>query len=158
MSRYQGPTIEIFPGRPVTIRDGARVLEIRTPADAARARELGYDIDIVEPGPPLSRTPAQDHIADPLVVDPRPIRELTEDQRRAWAVFIQRGAWAAVAGFETWRGRDRWLYVDVLGVYPDADAAEEHGLPVGPVDAGWIPKLRMVGDQLALRMADPWGR
>lgn len=164
MSRYQGPTFEVFPGRPLTIRDGDRVLEIRTEADAARARALGYQVEIFEPGPRLSRTPYQDHIGDPLVVDPRPIRPLDAREKAALLAFIRAGAYLFVAGFETWRGRDRWLYVDVLGVSKDPDDPTQKGIPVGPLNASTSEAfnatmgLRMVGDQLALRMADPLGR
>lgn len=104
----------------------------------------------------LSKTPAQDHEHDPNVTDPRPIHCLTIEQQRAWRTFVARGAYVGVAAFETWRGRDRYLYMDVLGVGATAEEAERHGLPV-EAGEGWLPDLRMVGSQLAVRMVDPWG-
>lgn len=105
----------------------------------------------------LSRTPEQDHELDPHVRDPRPIRCLTIEQQRVWRTFVQRGAHIAVAAFETWRGLDRYLYMDVLGVGRTVEEAARLGCPV-QAGEDWLPDLRMVGDQLALRMVDPWGR
>ena len=154
----RGPTIHIPDDRApwIETEDGRRFtldsLEGRAYAESVGVRQI--DLGDMRP---LSKTPRQDHIGDPLVVDPRPIRSLNEQERRAIEIFIQREAYAAGAGFETWRGVDRWLSVDVLGVGRDADEAEEKGTPVGPIDHGWLKNLRIVGTQLALRVADPRG-
>jgi hypothetical protein len=112
----------------------------------------------------LSRTPPQDHIGDPYVVDPRPIRVLTEEQKNLIRSFIRKGFFVRVAGFETWRGRDRHIYLDVLaftsdaGPEPDEDWNDDGlGTPVGPITEEWMLDMRMVGDQLAVRMLDPNG-
>jgi hypothetical protein len=84
-------------------------------------------------------------------------RRLSRTPAQVWRAFIARGAYIAVAAFETWRGRDRYYYMDVLGVAATVEQAEELGCPVEAGEA-WLPDLRMVGSQLAVRMADPWGR
>lgn len=157
MSR-RGPTLHVPLDAPAWIEteDGRR-LRLDSPEGQAYAESCGVRTMDLGDMKPLSNTPAQNHLEDPLVVDPRPIRSLNPQERRAIEIFIRRGAYAAVAGFETWRGRDRWLYVDVLGVGRDADEAEKKGLPVGPIDHDFLKGLRMVGTQLALRMLDPWG-
>lgn len=157
----RGPTLHV-PGdrEPWIETEDGRHLGLNTPEGRAYAESCGVrQMDFTEDDfRPLSNTPRQNHNEDPLVTDPRPIRRLNEQERQVILVFIQRGAYAAVAGFETWRGRDRWLYVDVLGVGRDADEAEKRGMPVGPIDHGWLESLRVVGTQLALRMLDPWGK
>lgn len=139
--------------------DDGSVYVISDEASLKRAQAAGFAVDMdFDEHVPLSRTPLQNHHEDPLVCDPRPIRLLNAQEAATILKFASVGAHAAVAGFETWRGRDRWLYLDVLGVGRDPDEAEKYGLPVGPIEAGWLKRLRMVGDQLAMRMADPWGR
>lgn len=157
----RGPTLHVPNDRAPWIETGdGRKFDLHSPEGRAYARSAGVEVmDFTEDDlRHLGNTPPQDHIGDPLVVDPRPIRSLTPQERRVIEIFIQHEAYAAVAGFETWRGRDRWLYVDVMGVGRDADEAEKKGMPVGPIDRGWLKSLRMVGAQLALRMADPWGK
>lgn len=149
------PVIEVFPGRDPVIRDGDRVFVLTDQASVDRARAAGFDVSLHEPGPPLSRTPIQNHHEDPLVVDPRRIRPLNDSERAEVSRWIRDRAFLYVAGFETWRGADRWLYVDVLGVARTHDDPKQAGIPVGPVDSA--ENLRMVGDQLALRLIDPWG-
>jgi hypothetical protein len=149
-------SVVIKPGvRPHFIDPSGRAWWLDEPV--GRGIAAMYGIEMLElDGRPIGRTPRQDHVADPLVVDPRPIRRLTDDEAMVIRYFIAQGAYAAVAGFETWRGRDRWIYVDVLGVGRDADEAERHGMPVS-FDRSWLEHLRMVGDQLALRLHDPRG-
>lgn len=156
-ARAPGPmTVVIMPGvRPHFIDPSSRTWWLDEPV--GRGIAAMYGIEMMElDGKPIGRTPRQDHVGDPLVVDPRPIRVLNGDERRAISHFIALGAYAAVAGFETWRGRDRWIYVDVLGVGRDADEAERHGMPVA-FDRTWLTHLRIVGEQLALRLHDPRG-
>lgn len=140
----------------LTFEDGSVVvLDLTKPADRARAKTFG--IETLEGPSHIGNTPAQDHELDPHVRDTRPIRCLTIEQQRVWRTFVQRGAHVAVAGFETWRGLDRYLYLDVLGVGRTVEEAAKLGLPVLAGEE-WLPDLRMVGSQLAVRMFDPWGR
>jgi hypothetical protein len=110
-----------------------RRLDLDSPEGRAYAQQHGVSVDF-GPFGPIGNTPPQDHISDPYIVDPRPIRSLSEEQRKVIRYFALRGAYAAVAGFETWRGQDRWLYVDVLGVGKDSNEAETKGMPVGPIE------------------------
>ncbi len=151
-----GPmTVVIKPGvRPHFIDPDRRAWWLDEPIGRGIAAMYGiHTMDL--PGH-IGRTPRQDHVMDPLVVDPRPIRVLTDDEAMVIRYFVAQHAYAAVAGFETWRGRDRWIYVDVLGVGRDADEAERHGMPVA-FDRTWLTHLRIVGEQLALRLHDPRG-
>lgn len=139
----------------IDLGDG-RVFDVSTPEGIRAAQAAGVPVGEVR-GKHIGNTPRQDHINDPLVTDPRPIRSLNTSEEAAIRLFARRGAWMAVAGFENWRGQDRWYYVDVLGVGRNCDEAYEKGLPIGPITADWVQSLRMVGDQLALRMLDPHG-
>lgn len=153
----RGPTFHIPDDGPpwIETHDGRR-LPIDSPEGRAYAARHGVrQVDV--PRGPIGNTPRQDHISDPYVTDPRPVRRLTRDEERVIRYFAMRRAWFAVAGFETWRASDRWLYIDVLGVGRDADEAEKRGTPVGPIEVDSIQFLRMVGGQLAMRMADPFG-
>jgi len=156
MSR--GPTIHVPMDAPpwIETEDGRRI-DLNSPEGRAYAEACGVRQVEIDPGP-IGNTPPQDHHSDPYVMDPRPIRRLTPQEVAVIRFFVRAGAYAAVAGFETWRARDRWYYVDILGVGKDADEAEAKGMPVGPIEEDWIDKLRMVGTQLAMRVLDPNGR
>lgn len=155
----RGPTFHVPIDSPpwIETHDGRR-LDPHSAAGRAYAEECGVRMLDIEPMGHIGNTPPQDHIRDPHVVDRRPIRRLNAQEREVIRIFARAGAHAAVAGFETWRGSDRWLYVDVLGVGRDPDEAEKKGMPVGPIEEDWLEDLRMVGTQLAMRMADPWGQ
>lgn len=149
-------TIHVNDGGPPWIEtvDG-RKLYMHTPEGAEYARTIGLKVHKMRG--PIGRTPPQDHYSDPLVTDKRPIRLLNTEERRAFEVFVSHGAYIATAGFETWRGADRWYYVDILGVGKDLDEASESGMPVGPVERDIFNTVRMVGSQLALRVLNPNG-
>lgn len=152
----RGPTVDVRPGmRPSFTDERGRVFYLDTPEGMRAAARCGVHVVDTSGWKPLSRTPKQDHVADPLIVDPRPVRPLNDAERAFMRMLVRRGGYIAVAGFESWRARDRWLYVDVLGVGSSSQQAERHGMPVGPITD--YSTFRMVGAQLALRVADPWG-
>lgn len=134
------------------------VIDLTTEEGVRRAVDAGLvrfrDLD----PRPIGNTPHQNHHDDPLIVDPREIRSLDDRQRQAFIRYADAEFYAAMAGFETWRGKDRWYYTDVIGVAPTAEEADKIGMGVGPITREWLRDLRMVGDQLAMRMLNPYGK
>jgi len=150
------PIFNVNGPRPYLEDERGRIWYLDTEEGARQAAKYGVRMVDTSDWKPLSRTPRQDHVADQLIVDPRPIRSLNDQERAFMRDLVRRGAYIAVAGFETWRASDRWIYVDVLGVGVDSDDASKHGMAVGPLEA--VDGFRVVGEQLALRILDPWGQ
>lgn len=152
-------TLNITGESPILIDERTgKWLDLDTPEGRKLAKEIGL---VYDEGPlpdwRVGNTPLQEYLVDPNITDPRPIRRLNPKEEEAMRFLIEKEAWAATAGFEMWRGSDRYIYVDVLGFYPEEESAPEGPL-MSLLDRNWIFGLRMVGNQLALRVMDPSGK